>query len=133
MILILSFYVSIEITNTEFICGKAEDVLPSITDRLPKKTNVVAVVDPPRAGLRKVLLFCLSKFALLWAPSFPCHQFGVFVCDGHLFQRSATRPPISLVLQSYRVSGQAVQPVPLASLKLSMAVYGQKLDGRPSR
>ena len=31
------------------------------------------------------------------------------------------------------VSGQAVQPVPLASLKLSMAVYGQKLDGRPSR
>ena len=31
------------------------------------------------------------------------------------------------------VNGQAVQPVPLASLKLSMAVYGQKLDGRPSR
>ena len=31
------------------------------------------------------------------------------------------------------VSGQAVQPVPLASLKLSMALYGQKLDGRPSR
>ena len=31
------------------------------------------------------------------------------------------------------VSGQAVQPKPLASLKLSMAVYGQKLDGRPSR
>ena len=31
------------------------------------------------------------------------------------------------------VSGQAVQPIPLASLKLSMAVYGQKLDGRPSR
>ena len=31
------------------------------------------------------------------------------------------------------VSGQAVQPVSLASLKLSMAVYGQKLDGRPSR
>ena len=31
------------------------------------------------------------------------------------------------------VSGQAVQPNPLASLKLSMAVYGQKLDGRPSR
>ena len=30
------------------------------------------------------------------------------------------------------VSGQAVQPVPLTSLKLRMAVYGQKLDGRPS-
>ena len=31
------------------------------------------------------------------------------------------------------VSRQAAQPVPLASLKLSMAVYGQKLDGQPSR
>ena len=30
-------------------------------------------------------------------------------------------------------SGHATQPVPLASLKLSMAVYGQKLDGRLSR
>ena len=30
------------------------------------------------------------------------------------------------------VSGQAVQPVPVTSLKLSMAVCGQKLDGRPS-
>ena len=29
------------------------------------------------------------------------------------------------------LSGQAVQPVPLVQLKLSMAVYGQKLDGRP--
>ena len=28
-----------------------------------------------------------------------------------------------------QVSGQAAQLVPLASLKLSMAVYGQKLDG----
>ena len=27
------------------------------------------------------------------------------------------------------VSGQVVQPVLLASLKLNMAVYGQKLDG----
>ena len=32
-----------------------------------------------------------------------------------------------------RVIGQAAQPVPLALLKSSMAVYGQKLDGRPSR
>ena len=32
-----------------------------------------------------------------------------------------------------QMSGQAVQPKLLASLKLSMAVYGQKLDGRPSR
>ena len=30
-------------------------------------------------------------------------------------------------------SGQAVQPVLLDKLKLSIAVYGQKLDGRTSR
>ena len=59
MVLILNVYFSIEIANAEFICGKAEDVLPSITDRFPRKTNVVAVVDPPRAGLRKVLSFFL--------------------------------------------------------------------------
>ena len=28
-------------------------------------------------------------------------------------------------------SGQAAQPVPLAELKLSMAVCGQKMDGQP--
>ena len=33
--------------------------------------------------------------------------------------------------QNKEVSGEAAQPVPLAKLKLSMAVYGQKLDGRP--
>ena len=33
----------------------------------------------------------------------------------------------------FGVSGQAAQPVQLASLKLGMAVYGQKLDGRSSR
>ena len=27
------------------------------------------------------------------------------------------------------VSGQVAQPAPLASLKLGMAMYGQKLDG----
>ena len=46
---------STDIANAEFICGKAEDVLPTITNRLPRNTNVVAVVDPPRAGLRKGL------------------------------------------------------------------------------
>ena len=35
----------------EFICGKAEDVLPSLMWRLSGQ-EVVVVVDPPRAGLR---------------------------------------------------------------------------------
>lgn len=49
------------IENVEFICGKAEDVLPPLMHKLYKneveqsegKLPVVAVVDPPRAGLRK--------------------------------------------------------------------------------
>ena len=39
----------------------------------------------------------------------------------------------SKVLYSSLVSGQAAQSVPSVSLKSSMAVYGQKLDGWPSR
>ena len=39
------------ITNAEFRCGKAEDVLPSVMHCL-NNTDVVAVVDPPRSGLR---------------------------------------------------------------------------------
>lgn len=38
------------ITNAEFICGKAEDVLPNLMWRLAGQ-EVVVVVDPPRAGL----------------------------------------------------------------------------------
>jgi tRNA (uracil-5-)-methyltransferase len=40
-----------EITNAEFHCGKAEEVLPWLIRRYGDK-DVVAVVDPPRAGLR---------------------------------------------------------------------------------
>lgn len=40
------------ITNCEFFVGKAEDILSPIIQRATKP-NLVAVVDPPRAGLRK--------------------------------------------------------------------------------
>ena len=39
--------------------GRAEDVLPDIASRL-QDDEVVAVVDPPRAGLRKYALNCCS-------------------------------------------------------------------------
>ena len=46
-----------EIENVEFICGKAEDALPDILDRrLKGAESLVAVVDPPRAGLHKRVL-----------------------------------------------------------------------------
>lgn len=40
------------LTNVEFHCGKAEDVFPNILSGLVSP-RVTAIVDPPRAGLRK--------------------------------------------------------------------------------
>jgi len=51
-------YIAADVTNAEFICGKAEDVLPSLMWRLSGQ-EVIVVVDPPRAGLR-VFHFMLS-------------------------------------------------------------------------
>jgi len=51
-----------EVENVEFICGKAEDVLPEILDHdLKGADSLVAVVDPPRAGLHKRVLHAIRK------------------------------------------------------------------------
>lgn len=41
-----------EIENSEFYTGKAEDILPSVLARATGD-DVIAIVDPPRAGLRE--------------------------------------------------------------------------------
>ena len=56
---------------------------------------------------------------------------SVFLCQ-HYDQIKEIRSHLFFVSDRCWVSGQAAQPVPLASLKLSIAVHGQKLDGRPS-
>lgn len=40
------------IDNADFFSGKAEEILTSVMHRATKK-DVIAIVDPPRAGLRK--------------------------------------------------------------------------------
>ena len=40
------------VTNCEFFAGKAEDILLPVIQRATK-SNIIAVVDPPRAGIRK--------------------------------------------------------------------------------
>ena len=40
------------ISNCDFFVGKAEDILSSVMNRATKK-NILAIVDPPRAGIRK--------------------------------------------------------------------------------
>ncbi|KAG2483662.1 hypothetical protein HYH03_017465 [Edaphochlamys debaryana] len=50
------------ITNAEFVAGKAEMALPSILAQHAEKkeySEVVAIVDPPRAGLHKSVLAAL--------------------------------------------------------------------------
>ena len=47
------------ITNAEFLVGKAEDVVPGMLQKFADCEEFVAVVDPPRAGLRKFLSFFL--------------------------------------------------------------------------
>ncbi|KAJ3603949.1 hypothetical protein NHX12_028690 [Muraenolepis orangiensis] len=48
------------LTNVEFHCGKAEDVLPKILNALVSP-NVTAIVDPPRAGLHSKVVLALRR------------------------------------------------------------------------
>uniref|UniRef100_A0A8C7CAT4 tRNA (uracil-5-)-methyltransferase homolog A n=1 Tax=Neovison vison TaxID=452646 RepID=A0A8C7CAT4_NEOVI len=41
-----------ELSNVEFHCGRAEDLVPTLVSRLASQ-QLVAILDPPRAGLRK--------------------------------------------------------------------------------
>lgn len=41
------------VTNTTFICSKAEAVLGNMLRDHDQNSNLVAVVDPPRAGLHR--------------------------------------------------------------------------------
>lgn len=50
------------VKNCEFFAGKAEDILSPVIHRSTKPT-LVAVVDPPRAGLREFFrIFFLITF-----------------------------------------------------------------------
>lgn len=48
------------ITNCDFFVGKAEDILSSVMNRATKK-DIVAIVDPPRAGLHQKALVQLRR------------------------------------------------------------------------
>lgn len=52
------------IENCEFFVGKAENILKAVINRA-SKPNIVAVVDPPRAGLHQQALLALRKTSKL--------------------------------------------------------------------
>lgn len=53
------------ITNCKFVVGKAEEKLNEILKTHSTHGKIVAIVDPPRAGLRKfILTFLSSRFCI---------------------------------------------------------------------
>lgn len=59
---------SLELSNVEFHCGRAEDLVPGLVSRLSSQ-RLVAVLDPPRAGLREWLpIGEKKKKAMLGSP-----------------------------------------------------------------
>lgn len=48
------------VTNCEFFCGEAEEIISSVLSRT-KHRNIVAIIDPPRAGLRRKAVLMLRR------------------------------------------------------------------------
>merc|ERR1712226_73226 len=53
------------LSNIQYHCGKAEEILPLLAETLVKVPNVSAVVDPPRSGLHKIVIQSLRKCSFL--------------------------------------------------------------------
>ncbi|KFQ62803.1 tRNA (uracil-5-)-methyltransferase A, partial [Pelecanus crispus] len=49
-----------ELSNIEFHCGKAEDVVPSLINVLAPQ-NLITIVDPPRAGLHSKVILAIRR------------------------------------------------------------------------
>ena len=65
---------STDISNCEFVCGKAEEVMPELQKGMKFWEESVGVVDPPRAGLREwkyYLILNMISISLSLSPLFP--------------------------------------------------------------
>lgn len=49
-----------ELSNVEFHCGRAEDLVPGLVSRLSSQ-RLVAVLDPPRAGLHSKVILAIRR------------------------------------------------------------------------
>ena len=58
---IVRICIYIDVSNCEFVCGKAEDVMADLQKDVKFWEESVGVVDPPRAGLRKIY-FTTSRY-----------------------------------------------------------------------
>ncbi|XP_049979018.1 tRNA (uracil-5-)-methyltransferase homolog A isoform X6 [Alexandromys fortis] len=71
-----------ELSNVEFHCGRAEDLVPGLVSRLSSQ-RLVAVLDPPRAGLHSKVILAIRRAEnikrLLYVSCNPRAAMGNFV------------------------------------------------------
>ncbi|XP_008582755.1 PREDICTED: tRNA (uracil-5-)-methyltransferase homolog A isoform X1 [Galeopterus variegatus] len=71
-----------ELSNVEFHCGRAEDLVPTLVSRLASQ-ELVAVLDPPRAGLHSKVILAVRRAEnlkrLLYVSCNPRAAMGNFV------------------------------------------------------
>ncbi|UYV77644.1 TRMT2A [Cordylochernes scorpioides] len=48
-----------EVTNAQFVCGRAEDSIYNVLQAVPASSEAVAILDPPRAGLNNKVVKAL--------------------------------------------------------------------------
>ncbi|XP_063082190.1 tRNA (uracil-5-)-methyltransferase homolog A isoform X4 [Cavia porcellus] len=96
-----------ELSNVEFHCGRAEDLVPALVSRLVSQ-QLVAILDPPRAGLHSKVILAIRRAEnlkkLLYVSCNPRAAMGNFV--------DLCRAP------SNRVKGTPFRPVKAVAVDL---------------
>ncbi|XP_037850693.1 tRNA (uracil-5-)-methyltransferase homolog A isoform X2 [Chlorocebus sabaeus] len=96
-----------ELSNVEFHCGRAEDLVPALVSRLASQ-HLVAILDPPRAGLHSKVILAIRRAEnirrLLYVSCNPRAAMGNFV--------DLCRAP------SNRVKGTPFRPVKAVAVDL---------------
>uniref|UniRef100_A0A8D1KKW5 tRNA (uracil-5-)-methyltransferase homolog A n=1 Tax=Sus scrofa TaxID=9823 RepID=A0A8D1KKW5_PIG len=96
-----------ELSNVEFHCGRAEDLVPPLVSRLASQ-QLVAILDPPRAGLHSKVILAVRRAEnlrrLLYVSCSPRAAMGNFV--------DLCRAP------SNRVKGMPFRPVKAVAVDL---------------
>ncbi|XP_006890571.1 PREDICTED: tRNA (uracil-5-)-methyltransferase homolog A [Elephantulus edwardii] len=71
-----------ELNNVEFHCGRAEDLVPTLVNRLASQ-QLIAILDPPRAGLHSKVILAIRRAVnlkrLLYVSCNPRAAMGNFV------------------------------------------------------
>ncbi|XP_059531913.1 tRNA (uracil-5-)-methyltransferase homolog A isoform X4 [Myotis daubentonii] len=96
-----------ELSNVEFHCGRAEDLVPALVSKLASQ-KLVAILDPPRAGLHSKVILAIRRAEnlkrLLYVSCNPRAAMGNFV--------DLCRAP------SNRVKGTPFRPVKAVAVDL---------------